>query len=61
MRVSSYYYTLMKELQYHGIVVNGIVVRRKIAFTVLEKENYVEFSYECFFKFNKIFEVVGII
>jgi len=32
MRVSSYYYTLMKELQYHGIVVNGIVVRRKIAF-----------------------------
>lgn len=37
MRVSSYYYTLMKELQYHGIVVNGIVVRRKIAFNGVRK------------------------
>lgn len=61
MRVSSYYYTLMKELQYHGIVVNGIVVRRKIAFMELEKGSYVEFNYEYFFKFNKIFKVISIV
>lgn len=61
MRVSSYYYTLMKELQYHGIVVNGIVVRRKIAFMVLGRGNYVECNYEYFFKFNKIFKVISIV
>ena len=44
MRISSYYYTLLKELQYHGISVIGIVLRRKIAFMVLEVENYAEFK-----------------
>lgn len=32
MRISSYYYTLLKELQYHGISIIGVVLRRKIAF-----------------------------
>ncbi len=49
MRISSYYYTLLKELQYHGISIIGVVLRRKIAFMGLEVENYVEFRYE--FKF----------
>lgn len=35
MRVSSYYYTLLKELKYHGMSIVGVTIRRKIAFMVL--------------------------
>lgn len=44
MRINSYFYTLLKELQYHGIVIRGVVIRRKVAFMVLGVEKCVEFK-----------------
>jgi len=36
-RISILYYTLLKELKFHGISIYGVVVRRKIAFNGTRK------------------------